>query len=59
MRTLFWLPAILADIYELTLPRRLFVAIYKPASPTRAEAENILRNAERLAAFKAKRALWK
>lgn len=57
MKTLFWLPSILVDIYKLSLPKWLFVILYKPASESRRCAENNIRNVNRLAAYKAKKLL--
>jgi hypothetical protein len=57
VKILLWLPSILADMSKLALPRWLFVLLYKPASDARAEAENDLRNAERLTAYRAKKLL--
>jgi len=57
MKALFWLPSILVDIYKLSLPKWLFVILYKPASEGRRDAENDIRNTNRLASYKAKKLL--
>lgn len=55
MKLLFWLPAILVDMGKLLLPKWLFVLLYKPSGWNRKQAEISLRNAERYAAYLAKR----
>ena len=60
MKTLFWLPTILVDMYKAHLaPRWLFAATYKPSTEGQRQAENKIRNAGRLAAYKAKKAIYK
>lgn len=57
---IFWLPTMLVDLYKSTLaPRWLFKATYKPSTDGQRKAENTARNAARLAAYKAKRSIYK
>ena len=58
MKTLIWLPSILAGYLMLLTPRWLFALTYTPASPARREAENEARNAGRYAAYKAKKLVY-
>lgn len=60
MKTLFWLPAILFDTFKAHLaPKWLFKATYKPSGEGQRQAEIGVRNAARLAAYKAKKSLYK
>ena len=54
---LFWLPAMIVGILSLLLPRKLFIAMYKPSHPLQRNAEQVAANVARLAAYKLKKAM--
>ena len=57
MKTIFYIPLMLANTLQSFMPRALFIRSYSPSNASLREAENNVRNVERLAAYKAKKVL--